>query len=165
MCPLLQGFSQAASKLSLRLGCHVKALLGKDVLTGLCGYWLVSVPWELTCWLQFLAGRWLEAILSFIWLLRMAASFIKASKRGSSSKMNVTILCQLITEVTFCHFCYSVFAREGIRYWDHLEPSWHLVTIKVKWKIEFTSGQLCKRKDVLHSNYLWHYPIKVNFSI
>lgn len=129
VCPLLQGISQAACKWSLSLWCHIKALLGKDVFTGLCGYWQVSVPWESTCWLQFLAECWLEAILPFIRLLRMAASFIKDSKRGSSSKMKVTILCHLITEVTFCHFCYSVFAREGIRYWDHLGPSWHLVTI------------------------------------
>ena len=120
-----------SSKL-IRLCSHLKVVLGKNPLQvhsiGKIHFLMVG-PFPNGARAHLPTGYWLEAILSFIWLLRMAASFIKASKRGSSSKMNVTILCQLITEVTFCHFCYSVFAREGIRYWDHLEPSWHLVTI------------------------------------
>ena len=78
---LVQGFSQAASKLSVRLWSHMKALLGKDLLPSLCVYWQDSVPWKLLTWgPQFLARSWLSAILSFIWLLHIAASFIKASK-------------------------------------------------------------------------------------
>lgn len=100
----------------LGLQFHLKAWLGKDVLPQLCGYWQNSVSCILLT--EGLISFWLLArSFSYVGLSPhitahwIAICFIKASKRQSASKLEITILCNIITEVMFHYACYVLLVR------------------------------------------------------
>ena len=95
--PLLQGvwYDCLPSRCWPRLGAHLKARFFSSKAVGLSPLVL--------CWL--LAGGQPQFLVTQVFPTRQLASFIKASKRVSSSKTEVTVFCNLIKEVAFHHSC------------------------------------------------------------
>lgn len=78
-----------------------------------CLYW--KFQFLLSCWTEshFLSDYLPEITLGPLshGLLHVSARFIKVSNGELASKMEVTILWNLITEVTSYHFCYILLVK------------------------------------------------------
>lgn len=151
MCPLLQGFSQAASKLSLRLWCHESSAWGKMCLQAcvVIGRFQSLESWPVDV-SSLLDVSWRPSWVSYGFSERQLPSS-KPAREGLLARWK--LLSCVIYSATFV---IVYLPGKGLGYWSFgtiLTSGYHIG--KMKERIHF------QRKDILHSNYLWPYPPKL----
>lgn len=101
--------------------CSLKTLLGKDLPPGSHGCWTHSVPCRKSDWgPQFFAGTLSSLLHGPLHRLayNIATCFIQPARK---CKMSVAMLCNIITQVTYCHCCLIVLEAS---YWSFPHTGW-----------------------------------------
>lgn len=114
---LLQGLSQGCNHLWARDAVSSEGSTAEHLLPSSFTRFLEGFSFSQAVGLKihFILNCWLEASLEFLprGSHNMAVGFIRASERARErvNRMEVTVFCNLITEVTSHHFCHSLVIR------------------------------------------------------